>query len=663
MDRASVPTDPLERVMMSAVMNVIRLSVRTLFGAAATFTSLSSGDGAPALAQGMTLEVCPTDYGSFPENAPTLTCGCSAAAVKDGAVRGANPYYYQSSLCRAALHAGAIGEAGGQIVVEPSKQAFFPAVSKNGVESDSWGEGMGFTIVVAGATPSAPQTSETPPQPTTGSTSATPPAAASSSSAPEQTAGMTLDVCPTDYGSFPEDAPALTCGCTAEAVKSGTVRGANPYYYQSGLCRAALHAGAIGAEGGQITVEPSKQAFFPAVARNGVEGDSWNAGMGFRVVVAEGATAPSSTGASTSAPAQQQAAGMTLDVCPSNYGSFPEDAPALTCGCAAAAVKDGTVRGANPYYYQSSLCRAALHAGAVGAEGGQITVRPSKQAFFPAVTRNGVEGDSWGAGMGFEVAVADGATATGSGATSEPLADMTLDVCPSNYGSFPEDAPSLSCACAAEATKDGTVRGANPYYYQSSLCRAAVHAGAIGPDGGQIVVGPSKQPFFPAVTRNGVESDSWGEGMGFQVTAVPGQMPEPAAGGPAVDAAGQPVQAPIAATLQATGKVQLYINFATDKDQPLPTSEPVLQELLQALQDDPTLRLALIGHTDSQGSAPYNLDLSQRRAASVYLWLVQHGIESGRLRSDGRGLMEPIADNATDSGRALNRRVEAKAMN
>jgi outer membrane protein OmpA-like peptidoglycan-associated protein len=321
------------------------------------------------------------------------------------------------------------------------------------------------------------------------------------------------------------------------------------------------------------------------------------------------------------------------------------------------------VRGANPYYYQSSLCRAARHAGAIGPDGGQITVQPSKQPFFPAVTKNGVEGDSWGEGMGFQVLVADAAT-TGSGAASgtEPLAEMTLDVCPSNYGSFPEDAPTLSCACAAEATKDGLVRGANPYYYQSSLCRAALHAGAIGPQGGQIIVAPSKQAFFPAVTKNGVEGDSWGEGMGFQVTAVPGQMPEPAAGSPAVDASGQPLQAPIAATLQATGKVQLYINFATDKDQPLPASEPVLQELLKTLQDAPNLRLALIGHTDSQGSAPYNLDLSQRRAAAVYLWLVQRGIDSGRLRSDGRGLMEPIADNATDSGRALNRRVEAKAV-
>ena len=88
-------------------------------------------------------------------------------------------------------------------------------------------------------------------------------------SAPVQAQGMTLDICPTDYGSFPENAPQLTCGCDAESVKKGNVRGANPYYYQSSLCRAALHAGAIGAQGGQIVVHPRRRRFsrrFPATA-------------------------------------------------------------------------------------------------------------------------------------------------------------------------------------------------------------------------------------------------------------------------------------------------------------------------------------------------------------------------------------------------------------
>jgi outer membrane protein OmpA-like peptidoglycan-associated protein len=601
-----------------------------------------------APAQTMTLDVCPSNYGSFPEDAPTLTCGCSAAAVKEGNVRGTNPYYYQSSLCRAALHAGAIGADGGQISVKPEKSTFFPAVTKNGVETDSWGEGMGFRVEVAGNA-----------KPAQSDDAAAAPAAAPA----DQQGAMTLDVCPSNYGNFPEDAPPLTCGCSADAMKEGNVRGANPYYYQSSLCRAALHAGAIGDGGGQITVKPEKSAFFPAVAKNGVETDSWGEGMGFRVEVA--GVAPAQAGDPSTAPAQapaDQKNAMTLDVCPSNYGNFPEDAPPLTCGCSADAVKQGNIRGANPYYYQSALCRAALHAGAVTAQGGQIQVEPAAQPFFPAVIRNGVDSDSWGEGMGFRIGAAGGGQ-SGTPFDAGGGSELTLDVCPTNYGGFPEEAPTLTCDCSAEAVRQGSVRGTNPYYYQSSLCRAALHAGAAGPAGGKIIVKPEKATVFPAVAKNGVESDSWGEGMGFRVDPAPGSTPAVASQEPAVDEAGKPVQAPIAETLKATGRVQLYVNFATDEDKPLPASEPVLQELLATLQEAPDLKVELIGHTDSQGSAPYNLDLSQRRAAGVYLWLIQHGVESGRLRSDGRGLMEPIADNATDSGRALNRRVEVKAIN
>ena len=356
-----------------------------------------------------------------------------------------------------------------------------------------------------------------------------------------------------------------------------------------------------------------------------------------------------------------QAQTMALDTCPSDYGSFPEDAPTLTCGCSAEAVKDGDVYGANPYSWSSSLCRAALHAGAIGAQGGQIKVTPQRSTFFPAVTRNGVRAGSRGEGMGFRVELAGDTAAVPATPPAGQESGMTLDICPSNYSSFPEDAPTLTCGCSAEAVKDGDVYGANPYSWSSSLCRAALHAGAIGAQGGQIKVTPQRSSFFPAVTRNGVRAGSRGEGMGFRVELAGGGAP--AAIQPAVDEEGRPVQAPIAATLKATGRVQLYVNFATNKDKPLPTSEPVLRELLATLQGDPALKVELIGHTDSQGSAAYNLDLSQRRAAGVYLWLIQHGVEPGRLRSDGRGLMEPIADNNTEAGRALNRRVEVKTTN
>jgi outer membrane protein OmpA-like peptidoglycan-associated protein len=68
--------------------------------------------------------------------------------------------------------------------------------------------------------------------------------------------------------------------------------------------------------------------------------------------------------------------------------------------------------------------------------------------------------------------------------------------------------------------------------------------------------------------------------------------------------------------------------------------------------------LSIEGHTDAQGQAERNLDLSQRRANSVKTWLVAHGVDDARLDAKGFGQTKPIADNRTSQGRAQNRRVE-----
>ena len=88
----------------------------------------------------------------------------------------------------------------------------------------------------------------------------------------------------------------------------------------------------------------------------------------------------------------------------------------------------------------------------------------------------------------------------------------------------------------------------------------------------------------------------------------------------------------------------------------------MLRELLKVLRNDQGLRLELVGHTDATGTATHNQDLSERRALTVFSWLIRNGIERDRIKASGRGRMEPIADNETPQGRALNRRVEAKAL-
>ncbi len=112
------------------------------------------------------------------------------------------------------------------------------------------------------------------------------------------------------------------------------------------------------------------------------------------------------------------------------------------------------------------------------------------------------------------------------------------------------------------------------------------------------------------------------------------------------------------------GRVSLYgILFDFDKDIVKPESKPTLDEIAKLLQGKPDLKLKIVGHTDNQGTADYNLDLSRRRAANVVAALTgSYGIAPDRLSSDGAGLTQPVASNDSEEGRAKNRRVELIAQ-
>jgi len=101
------------------------------------------------------------------------------------------------------------------------------------------------------------------------------------------------------------------------------------------------------------------------------------------------------------------------------------------------------------------------------------------------------------------------------------------------------------------------------------------------------------------------------------------------------------------------------IYFNTAKATIKPESRPALEDAAKMLKDNPTIRVEIQGHTDSQGSDSYNLTLSDQRAYSVVNYLVQNfGIDAKRLVAKGYGEARPVADNGTAEGRALNRRVE-----
>jgi len=83
-----------------------------------------------------------------------------------------------------------------------------------------------------------------------------------------------------------------------------------------------------------------------------------------------------------------------------------------------------------------------------------------------------------------------------------------------------------------------------------------------------------------------------------------------------------------------------------------------LNKLVVFLNKYPDRNIMIVGHTDNQGSDAYNLDLSQRRADSVRVYLTELGIESQRIAASGMGEQQPVGDNASESGRMQNRRVE-----
>ncbi len=113
------------------------------------------------------------------------------------------------------------------------------------------------------------------------------------------------------------------------------------------------------------------------------------------------------------------------------------------------------------------------------------------------------------------------------------------------------------------------------------------------------------------------------------------------------------------AALDADGKVALYgILFDFDKATLQQSSSEQLQDVLTLLLSNPALRLEIQGHTDSDGSAAYNLQLSQQRSESVLNYLLLFGIEPSRLQARGYGETMPVAPNNTDENKARNRRVE-----
>lgn len=102
--------------------------------------------------------------------------------------------------------------------------------------------------------------------------------------------------------------------------------------------------------------------------------------------------------------------------------------------------------------------------------------------------------------------------------------------------------------------------------------------------------------------------------------------------------------------------------FAFDKFDINPKAQSILNDVAGWLKKNPQMKCELSGHTDGKGSVAYNQKLSEQRAKAVYDYLIERGVSADNLSWKGYGKSEPIATNATDEGRQLNRRVELRLI-
>jgi TIR domain/LCCL domain len=212
---------------------------------------------------------------------------------------------------------------------------------------------------------------------------------------------------------------------------------------------------------------------------------------------------PPATTPRSEAPASPEAPSAgprATDPCPRTLSVNRELPTPFSCACSAQSTADAAIWGTDVYTDDSSLCRAALHAGVITSQGGPITVMRSEgRPLYVGSTRNGVRSNDYGA---YQTSIAFKGTAA-------PPPGPGL--CPATLSINKELPTPFTCRCSAQATHDGAVWGTDVYTDDSSLCRGALHAGIVTPAGGTITVTRSEgRALYVGTTRNGVVSNDYG---------------------------------------------------------------------------------------------------------------------------------------------------------
>jgi hypothetical protein len=304
----------------------------------------------------------------------------------------------------------------------------------------------------------------------------------------------------------------VSCLCSAQqAGGSASAWGTDLYTADSNIRRAAVHAGAIAPAGGVVRfiMGPGQNAYAGS-GRNGIATSSW---WSFRAsIIFLGPLRLSVSGAVPAAASAVQPAkpAVVAGQCPDRARLPAAGTARLSCTCTAAQVMGtGAVWGDIIYTADSALCVSACHAGVIGSNGGKVEIEwLGRQDSFAAATRNGVTTRTFGPwSSSYKFA--------GTAPPKRVLPPALVNGVP--VFTATERNPSGAsgrtvCHCTAEQIKNGSsVWGVGLYTTDSSLCRAAVHAGAIDTAGGKVAVQwLGAQQSFDGSTRNGVRTMTYG---------------------------------------------------------------------------------------------------------------------------------------------------------
>ncbi len=222
-----------------------------------------------------------------------------------------------------------------------------------------------------------------------------------------------------------------------------------------------------------------------------------------------------------------------------------------------------------------------------------------------------------------------------------------MDRCPNT----PTGASVDTFGCELDSDNDGVKDSKDKCPGTPAGVRVDSDGCPVDSDGDGVTDDKDKCPGTPAgaaVDADGCEMDGDNDGVVDRLDECPDSAP-----GVQVDIKGCEIKAEI--TLQG-------VNFESNSDRLVSGTTGVLDDAAATLRKNPSIKVEVAGHTDSDGTAAYNESLSARRATTVHDYLADNGVSVDRMSVRGYGESQPIADNTSAAGKAQNRRVVLRVV-